>query len=83
MKFGSSQLRSAQNREDSSNTLQRNAVCCTFLKFGMVKFITRKDDELALILILLNHPTGVSNLVVNELVQRRAFNIDGLRNNSN
>lgn len=60
--------------------LQWNTIYGAFLEIWMVEFVARENNELALILTLLHVPARVGDMMLDELVQRRTFNVDGLQN---
>lgn len=75
---GNHQENLIENGEDPSNVLQWDAVSCVLLKLWLVEFIARKNNKLASIMALLKNPATVCYLVLQELIQRETFNVDGL-----
>jgi len=61
--------KSTKNGEDAGNVLQWYTVCSIFLQSWVIKFISRKDNELTPALAFLNNPTTVGYLVLKKFVQ--------------
>lgn len=58
--------------------LERNSFSCVLLELRVIELVAWEDNQLRSC-TLLDHPTGVCNMVLQELVQCKTLNVDGLK----
>lgn len=72
---------SAQDGEDAGDMLERHAINCVLLQFWMIELVTRKDHQLRAAVALLENPATVCHMILQELIQRETFDVNGLSKN--